>query len=106
MIVTFVDHGVGCPVMARLTSSCPVRLTRRRRKALTRIAGQASGEFRQVQRARILLAAAGKVPNAQIARRMQLSEGTVRTHLNHIYERLGVISRTAAVARVSTAGLE
>ena len=44
--------------------------------------------------------------NTQIARRMQLSEGTVRTHLNHIYERLGVTSRTAAVTRMSAAGLE
>ncbi|MFG1625305.1 response regulator transcription factor [Kribbella sp. NPDC049227] len=44
--------------------------------------------------------------NTQIARRMQLSEGTVRTHLNHIYERLGVTSRTAAVTTMSTAGLE
>jgi DNA-binding CsgD family transcriptional regulator len=44
--------------------------------------------------------------NMQIARRMQLSEGTVRTHLNHIYERLGVTSRTAAVTRMSAAGLE
>jgi len=33
-------------------------------------------------------------------------EGTVRTHPNHIYERLGVTSRTAAVTRMSTAGLE
>jgi DNA-binding NarL/FixJ family response regulator len=44
--------------------------------------------------------------NTQIARRMGLSEGTVRTHLNHIYERLGVTGRTAAVTRMSTAGLE
>ncbi|WP_406051389.1 LuxR C-terminal-related transcriptional regulator [Kribbella sp. NBC_00889] len=44
--------------------------------------------------------------NTQIARRMRLSEGTVRTHLNHIYERLGVTSRTAAVTSMSTAGLE
>ncbi|TCC57728.1 response regulator transcription factor [Kribbella pittospori] len=43
--------------------------------------------------------------NTQIARRMELSEGTVRTHLNHIYERLGVTSRTAAVTTMSTAGL-
>ncbi len=32
---------------------------------------------------------------------MQVSEATVRTHLNVIYRRLGVSSRTAAVARVS-----
>jgi transposase len=64
--------------MARLTSSDPVRLTRRRRKALTRIAGRSSGQFRQVQRARILLAAADRVPNAQIARQAGCTPATVR----------------------------
>lgn len=64
--------------MARLRSSYPVRLTRRRRKALTRIAGQSSGEFRQVRRARILLAAAQRIPNAQIARQVGCTPGTVR----------------------------
>jgi DNA-binding CsgD family transcriptional regulator len=44
--------------------------------------------------------------NTQIARRLQLAEGTVRTHLNHIYERLGVTSRTAAVTTMTTAALE
>lgn len=39
--------------------------------------------------------------NGQVARRMGLSEGTVRTHLTSIYERLGVTSRTAAVTRVT-----
>ena len=39
--------------------------------------------------------------NHQIGRRLELSEGgTVRTHLNHVYERLGVASRTAAVTAV------
>lgn len=37
--------------------------------------------------------------NRQIARQMRLSEGTVRTHLNHIFGRLEVTSRTAAVTR-------
>ncbi|MCL8025996.1 helix-turn-helix transcriptional regulator [Nocardioides bruguierae] len=37
--------------------------------------------------------------NRQIARRMDLSEGTVRTHLNHVYSRLGATSRTDAVRR-------
>jgi DNA-binding CsgD family transcriptional regulator len=37
--------------------------------------------------------------NGQIARRLGLSEGTVRTHLENIYGRLQVSNRTAAVLR-------
>jgi DNA-binding NarL/FixJ family response regulator len=37
--------------------------------------------------------------NIQITRRLDISEGTVRTHLENIYERLGVSSRTAGVVR-------
>ena len=44
------------------------------------------------------LVAAGHT-NGQIARRLGVSEGTVRTHLQNIYARLQVSSRTAAVTR-------
>ena len=44
------------------------------------------------------LVAAGHT-NSQIARRLGISDGTVRTHLENIYERLQVSSRTAAVTR-------
>jgi DNA-binding NarL/FixJ family response regulator len=44
------------------------------------------------------LLAAGHT-NAQIARRLGISEGTVRTHLENLYGRLNVSSRTAAVTR-------
>jgi len=52
---------------------------------------------RQVQVMKMVRAG---LTNGQIARRMQLSEGTVRTHLDNIYVRLDVSSRTAAVHRV------
>jgi DNA-binding CsgD family transcriptional regulator len=51
---------------------------------------------RQTELLRLL--AAGYT-NTQIARRLGISEGTVRTHLENIYERLHVSSRTAAVTR-------
>jgi DNA-binding CsgD family transcriptional regulator len=44
------------------------------------------------------LLAAGHT-NTQIARRLGISEGTVRTHLETLYRRLHVSSRTAAVTR-------
>ena len=47
------------------------------------------------------LVAAGHT-NAQIARRLGISEGTVRTHLGNIYRLLQVSSRTAAVTRALT----
>ncbi len=52
----------------------------------------------------MMLVQAG-LSNTQIARRMGLAEGTVRTHLNHIYARLHVSSRTAAVHRVFGVGV-
>ena len=44
------------------------------------------------------LLAAGHT-NTQIARRLGVTEGTVRTHLENIYEKLHVSSRAAAVTR-------
>ena len=50
------------------------------------------------QRELLQLVAAGHT-NAQIARRLGVSDGTVRIHLQNIYARLQVPSRTAAVTR-------
>lgn len=52
---------------------------------------------RQLQVLRMVQAG---LTNRQIARRTGLTEGTVHTHLTHIYTRLGVQSRTAAVHMV------
>jgi DNA-binding NarL/FixJ family response regulator len=52
------------------------------------------------QRELLRLVAAGHT-NGQIARRLGIAEGTVRTHLENIYRLLQVSSRTAAITRAS-----
>lgn len=43
--------------------------------------------------------------NRQVARALFVSEATVKTHLVHVFAKLGVDSRTAAVARARDLGL-
>lgn len=43
--------------------------------------------------------------NAVIADRLHISQATVKTHLLHIYEKLGVSDRAAAVARAYESGI-
>jgi DNA-binding CsgD family transcriptional regulator len=50
------------------------------------------------QRELLALVADGRT-NAQIARRLGISEGTVRTHMDNVFQRLQVTSRAAAVVR-------
>jgi len=43
--------------------------------------------------------------NRQISKRLFISEATVKTHLVHVYDKLGVDSRTAAIAAALQNGL-
>ncbi|NUR32289.1 MAG: response regulator transcription factor [Catenulispora sp.] len=53
----------------------------------------------------ILESVAEGLSNRQISRRLFISEATVKTHLVHVFGKLGVDSRTAAVAAAVQAGL-
>ncbi|GAA1946679.1 response regulator [Kitasatospora viridis] len=55
--------------------------------------------------AEILQLVAEGLPNRQISKRLFISEATVKTHLVHIYEKLKVDSRTAAIAAGLASGL-
>lgn len=48
----------------------------------------------------VLRLVAEGLTNAEVARRLGVASGTVRSHLDHIYEKLGVTTRTAAAAAV------
>lgn len=53
----------------------------------------------------VLQLVADGLPNQQISNRLHLSQATVKSHLVHIYAKLGVDSRTAAVAAATDQGL-
>lgn len=72
-------------------------------RALRRLAG---GVPRLTDRERdVLRAVARGLANKEIARALFVSEGTVKTHLVHAFEKLGVSSRTGAVAEARRHGL-
>jgi LuxR family maltose regulon positive regulatory protein len=53
----------------------------------------------------VLQLVATGLSNSQIAARLIVTTGTVKTHINHIFGKLGVQSRTQAVARARELGL-
>ena len=52
----------------------------------------------------VMRAVAAGLTNRQVASRLHLSEATVKTHLVHVFDKLTVGSRTAAVARARELG--
>lgn len=57
---------------------------------------------RELEVGRLLATGAG---NRQIAKELFISEATVKTHLIHIYRKLGAANRTAAVAALREEGI-
>jgi DNA-binding NarL/FixJ family response regulator len=53
----------------------------------------------------ILKLVASGQPNKQIARRLQISDKTVRNHVSHMYEKLGIYDRSQAVLYAVRKGL-
>ncbi|WP_217637390.1 response regulator transcription factor, partial [Curtobacterium sp. MCBA15_016] len=50
------------------------------------------------------LVAAGAA-NGEVAARLHISEATVKSHLVHVFSKLGVASRTAAVSTARSLGM-
>jgi DNA-binding CsgD family transcriptional regulator len=105
------SRGVGRTVRLYLFRACGPDFSERDRALLTLIRPHLHRAYLDAERRRaqsapltarqtdLLRLVADGHTNAQIARRLELSEGTVRTHLENIYQRLQVSSRTAAVLR-------
>lgn len=53
----------------------------------------------------VLDAVAEGLDNAGVARRLFVSQATVKTHLHHVFSKLGVTNRTAAVTEARRRGL-
>ena len=73
----------------------------------TRVLGRmrGGGEALSAREIEVLTAVAHGRGNKQVARALHISEATVKTHLLHIYAKLGVADRTAAVTTALARGV-
>ena len=88
-------------LLRRTIAAFVVRLRRApvEEAAATAAAPVASHPLTRREHEVVMLVAEG-LTNAQIAERLWISPGTVRRHLQNAFAKLGVHTRTAAVARV------
>lgn len=75
----------------------------------TRLASHVHNPIRRanlsVREREVLVLVARGTPNRSIARKLFISEATVKTHLTHIFEKLGVSDRASAVATAYELGI-
>ena len=64
-----------------------------------------SGQLLSRREREVLGLVAGGSPNRAVASRLFISEASVKTHLQHVYDKLGVRDRAAAVAEAYRRGL-
>lgn len=64
------------------------------------VAGSSLAEALTERESEILELVAAGHTNAQIAETLWIAPGTVRKHLENVYEKLGVQNRTAAAAKL------
>ena len=74
------------------------------KRLVERVRDPAAGALSQ-RELEVLRSVASGNTNAQIAGALHISQATVKTHLLHIYDKLGVTDRAAAVARAYDSGI-
>jgi DNA-binding NarL/FixJ family response regulator len=74
-------------------------------KALLNARAQSPGETLSVRELEVLRLVAAGESNKLIGAKLKISEATVKTHMLHIFAKLGVDDRTAAVTRAAKRGL-
>jgi len=67
-----------------------------------RLAGEMFGRVLSPREREVALLVAEGLPNKDVARRLNLSEGTVRLHVHNIYQKTGIGNRAALTALVIT----
>jgi LuxR family transcriptional regulator, maltose regulon positive regulatory protein len=110
-ISTFVDAGE--PIRLLLAgmpdSSYAVRIlagfSAGTRSLVKRETENRSSELLSQREQEVIILVAEGLSNQEIAERLVISLPTVKTHIGNIFNKLGVSSRTQAIARAKTSGL-
>jgi ATP/maltotriose-dependent transcriptional regulator MalT len=108
--------GSGVLCVLELYSADPPTLSERMREVLGAVARELGDFFARrrgeldmspltARELEVLTLAALGLPVSSIGERLTISRGTVKSHLEHIYSKLGVVNRTAAVAHALRTGL-